>query len=183
MYSFMLVSADGYHADPDEGLDWHNVADKEFGQLARAQLHDAGTLLFGRATYESMAAFWPTPAGVAADPDVARAMNALPKIVVSRTLAEATWHGTEIISDQPELALADLKQQAGKDIVIQGSSTLTASLLHTGLIDELRIMVNPVILGIGRPLFEGAEKTDLKLQKTQQFGSGNVLLRYQPITS
>lgn len=181
MYSFMITSADGYHAGPGQALDWH-VVDEEFSQFALAQLHDAGTLVFGRVTYELMAAFWPTPAGEESDPDVAKAMNTTPKIVISRTLPQATWAGTQIISDHAEQELAKLKQQPGKDIVIQGSSTLTAGLLHTGLLDELRILVNPVILGQGRSLFAGAGKTGLKLLKAQQFNSGNVLLYYQPIT-
>jgi dihydrofolate reductase len=182
MFSFMMTSADGYHADLGEALDWHNV-DQEFSQFALAQLREAGTLVFGRVTYEGMAAFWPTPAGEESDPDVAKAMNTTPKIVISRTLARAAWAGTQVVSTHAEEELARLKQQRGKDIVIPGSSTLTASLLQTGLLDELRIMVNPVILGQGRSLFAGAGRTNLKLLKTQQFTSGNVLLCYQPITN
>jgi dihydrofolate reductase len=182
MFSFMMTSADGYHADPGEALGWHNV-DQEFSQFALAQLREAGTLVFGRVTYEGMAAFWPTPAAEQSDPDVAKAMNTTPKIVISRTLAQVTWAGTQVISTGIEEELAKLKQQPGKDIVIPGSSTLTASLLQTGLLDELRIMVNPVILGQGRSLFAGADLTSLKLLKTQQFTSGNVLLYYQPITN
>ena len=181
MFSFMITSADGYHADPSQGLGWQTI-DEEFSQFALAQLREAGTLVFGRVTYELMAAFWPTPAGEESDPDVAKAMNTTPKIVISRTLPQATWAGTRIISNHAEEELAKLKQQPGKDIVIPGSSTLTAGLLHTGLLDELRILVNPVILGQGRSLFAGAGKTSLKLLKTQQFTSGNVLLYYQPIT-
>ncbi len=85
-----------------------------------------------------MAAFWPTPAGEESDPEVAKAMSTIPKIVISRTLAQATWAGTRIISSHAEEELARLKQQPGKDIVIPGSSTLTAGLLQTGLFDELR---------------------------------------------
>jgi dihydrofolate reductase len=181
MYSFMITSADGYHVGPGQALDWH-VIDEEFSQFALAQLRDAGTLVFGRVTYELMATFWPTPAGEESDPDVAKAMNTTPKIVISRTLPQATWAGTQVISDHAEEGLAKLKQQPGKDIVIQGSSTLTAWLLHTGLLDELRILVNPVILGQGRSLFAGAGKTSLKLLKTQQFTSGSVLLYYQPVS-
>ena len=182
MFSFMMTSADGYYAGPGGALDWHNV-DLEFSQFALAQLREAGTLVFGRVTYEGMAAFWPTPAGEQSDPDVAKAMNTTPKIVISRTLAQAAWAGTQVISTSVEEELAKLKQQPGKDIVIQGSSTLTAGLLQTGLLDELRIMVNPVILGQGRSLFAGAGKTSLKLLKTQRFTSGNVLLYYQPIAN
>ena len=167
MFSFMMTSADGYHADPGQALDWHNV-DQEFSQFALAQLREAGTLVFGRVTYEGMAAFWPTPAGEESDPEVAKAMNTTPKIVISRTLPQATWAGTRIISNHAEEELAKLKQQPGKDIVIPGSSTLTAGLLQTGLLDELRIMVNPVILGQCRSLFAGAGRTSLKLLKTRQ---------------
>ena len=182
MFSFMMTSADGYHADLGQALDWHNV-DQEFSLFALAQLREAGTLVFGRVTYEGMAAFWPTPAGEESDPEVAKAMNTTPKIVISRTLPQATWASTRVISNHAEEELAKLKQQTGKDIVIPGSSTLTACLLQTGLLDELRIMVNPVILGQGRSLFAGAGRTSLKLLKTRQFTSGNVLLYYQPITN
>ena len=182
MFSFMIMSADGYHADPGRALGWQTI-DEEFSQFALAQLREAGTLLFGRVTYEGMAAFWPTPAGEESDPEVAKAMNTVPKIVISRTLAQATWAGTQVVSTDAEQELARLKQRPGKDIVIPGSSTLTAGLLQTGLLDELRIMVNPVILGQGRSLFAGAGKTSLKLLKTQRFTSGNVLLYYQPIAN
>jgi dihydrofolate reductase len=182
MFSFMMTSADGYHADPGQALDWHHV-DQEFSQFALAQLREAGTLVFGRVTYEGMAAFWPTPAGEKSDPEVAKAMNTTPKIVISQTLPQATWAGTQIISSHAEEELAKLKQQPGQDIVIPGSSTLTASLLPTGLLDELRIMVNPVVLGQGRSLFAGAGRTSLKLLKTRHFTSGNILLSYQPITN
>ena len=107
MLSFMIISADGYHADPGQALDWQAI-DEEFSQLALAQLRDAGTLVFGRVTYELMAAFWPTPAGRESDPDVANAMNTTPKIVISRTLAQAGWPGTQVISSHAEEELAKL---------------------------------------------------------------------------
>ena len=181
MLSFMIISADGYHADPGQALDWQAI-DEEFSQFALTQLGDCDTLVFGRVTYELMAAFWPAPAGQQSDPDVANAMNSTHKIVISRTLAQADWAGTQVISNHAEEELAKLKRQPGKDIVIAGSSTLTAGLLRTGLLDELRIMVNPIILGQGRSLFAGAEKTSLQLLKTRQFTSGNVLFHYRPIT-
>jgi dihydrofolate reductase len=78
--------------------------------------------VFGRVTYELMAAFWPTPAGQESDPDVAEEMNTTPKIVISRTLPQPTWAGTQVISDHAEEELAKLKQQPGKDIVIQGAT-------------------------------------------------------------
>jgi dihydrofolate reductase len=109
-------------------------------------------------------------------------MNSIPKIVISRTLTQASWANTQIVNDHAGEGLARLKRQPGKDIAIFGSSTLTAGLLPTGLVDELRIMVNPVVLGRGRSLFAGAPETGLKLLKTRQFASGNVLLHYRPVT-
>src|ERR1700752_2644243 len=117
MFSFMIPSADGYHAGPGQALDWQTI-DEEFSQFALAQLREAGTLVFGRVTYELMAAFWPTAAGEESDPDVAKAMNTPPKIVISRTLAQATWASTQIISNHAEEELASLKQQPGKHIVL-----------------------------------------------------------------
>ena len=115
IFSFMMTSADGYHADPGQALDWHNV-DQEFSQFALAQLREAGTLVFGRVTYEGMAAFWPTPAGEESDPEVAKAMNTTPKIVISQTLPQATWAGTQIINDHANEELARLKRQPGKEL-------------------------------------------------------------------
>jgi dihydrofolate reductase len=97
--------------------------------------------VFGRVTYEGMAAFWPTPAGEESDPEVAKAMNTTPKIVISRTLPQATWAGTRIISSHAEEELAKLKQQPGQDIVIPGSSTLTAGLLQTGLFTSGNVLL------------------------------------------
>ncbi len=81
MFSFMITSADGYHADPGQALDWQTI-DEEFSHFALTQLREAGTLVFGRVTYELMAAFWPTSAGEESDQDVAKAMNTIPKIVI-----------------------------------------------------------------------------------------------------
>ena len=86
MFSFMITSADGYHADPGQALDWQTI-DEEFSQFALTQLREAGTLVFGRVTYELMAAFWPTPAGQESDPDVAKAMNTTP-----RSSSRGRWH-------------------------------------------------------------------------------------------
>jgi dihydrofolate reductase len=108
-------------------------------------------------------------------------MNGLPKLVVSRTLREADWANTRIIDDEVAGELTKLKQQPGKDIAVFGSSDLTVSLLGLGLVDELRIMVAPVVLGAGRSLFRTApERIHLQLLSTRAFRSGNVLHTYRP---
>ena len=138
--------------------------------------------MFGRATYQGMAAYWPTPAAKEDDPRVAARMNSLAKVVVSRTLDEAERAGTRVV-DAPE-ELAALKQRPGKHIAVLGSSNLTVSLMQLGLVDELRIMVNPVVLGAGKSVFRAAgERISLKLLKSRAFNSGNLLLYYQPAAS
>ena len=177
---FMLVSLDGFFEGPNREIDWHNV-DEEFNEFAIDQLNSLDALLFGRVTYELMASYWPTPAAIRDDPIVAGKMNALPKIVFSKTLQKVEWSNTRLIKDHITDEITKLKQQPGKDMAIFGSSDLALSLTELGLMDEYRIMVNPVVLGSGKPLFKGIQdRLTLKLLKTRIFRSGNVLLYYEP---
>jgi dihydrofolate reductase len=115
---------------------------------------------------------------------IAAQMNGISKIVISRTLDKADWNNTRLIKDNVAEEITRLKQQLGKDLAIFGSANLTASLMQLGLVDEFRIMVNPIVLGKGTPLFQGvSQPIKLKLIKTRAFGSGNVLLYYQPATA
>jgi dihydrofolate reductase len=165
---------------PNQEFDWP-VVDDEFNRFAVEQLNEVDTLLFGRVTYQGMAAYWPTPAAKQDDPEIAARMNAISKIVVSRTLNKAEWANTRLIKDQLVEDLTKLKQQPGKDMAIFGSFNLTVGLLQMELVDELRFMLNPVVLGAGKSLFSTADKRiDLKLLKSRSFDSGNVLLYYQP---
>jgi dihydrofolate reductase len=128
-----------------------------------------------------MESYWPTPVATTDDPIIADKMNNFSKIVFSRTLEKAEWHNTRLVKENIAEEVAKLKQQAGKDLIIFGSSNLAASFINLGLLDEFRIMVNPVVLGNGKPLFEGIhDKLHLKLIKTKTFHSGNILLYYQP---
>jgi dihydrofolate reductase len=177
---FMLISIDGFFEGPDKDLNWHNV-DEEFNQFAIEQLDSVDTLLFGKVTYEMMASYWPTPVAKSNDPIVAEKMNTLDKIVFSKTLSSAAWQNTKLIKDNFVDEIIRLKQKPGKDLIIFGSSDLAVTFIENGLIDEYRIMVNPVALGGGKPLFKGLHnKLDLQLLKTKIFKSGNVLLYYKP---
>jgi dihydrofolate reductase len=177
---FMLTTLDGYFEGPMQDISWHHV-DAEFNQFAIRQLNHAGALLFGRVTYELMAGYWPTVAATTDDPIVATLMNTLPKIVFSRSLLRADWRNTRLIKDNFTEEILNLKEQAGKDLFIFGSSDLAVSLVQHGLIDEFRIMVNPLLLGGGKPLFAGLQgRLELRLLKTKIFKSGNVLLYYRP---
>lgn len=170
---FNLITLDGYFEGPGRDIEWHNV-DTEFNQFAIEQLQSAGMLMFGRVTYQLMESYWPAAKGKTAE-----FMNSLPKIVVSKTLDKAEWNNTRLIKDNVIEELRSVKNKPGKDIFLFGSSDLARELIAHNLIDEFRILINPVILGKGSTLFAGLEnKVSLKLINTRIFTSGNVLLIY-----
>lgn len=176
----MMVTLDGFFEGPNGEIDWHRV-DDEFNEYAVDLLGKVDTLLFGRVTYDLMAGYWPTPAAVKDDPIVAGRMNDLPKIVFSRTLNRVEWQNTKLIKDNIADEVLKLKNQSGRDMAIFGSSNLALTFIKHGLIDEFRIMVNPVVLGNGKTLFDGIDsKLNLKLVQTKIFGSGLVSLHYKP---
>ena len=177
----MMVSLDSFHEGKNGDISWHNADNDEFNQFAVQQTSEADILLFGRKTYELMVSYWPTEAAKRDDPIVARLMNNLPKIVVSKTLDKVTWENTRLVRENVAEIIAKLKEQPGKDIAILGSSELTVFLTQQGLVDEYRIMVNPVALGNGKSLFKGLEdKLNLKFTDSRIFRNGNVLLYYHP---
>jgi dihydrofolate reductase len=179
MILFNMMSVDGYFEGPNKELNWHNV-DNEFNDFAIEQLSSASLLIFGRLTYEMMAAYWTTPTALENDPIVAEKMNSISKIVFSKTLDNADWNNTRLLKGNLELECKQLKQQKGKNLFIFGSANLASTLSHLGLIDEYRIMINPVLLGKGNPLFRKTkEQLNLKLIRTRTFSSGNVLLFYE----
>lgn len=181
LVSFLMTTLDGYFEGEEPwAIDWHMV-DEEFNEFAIEQLDASDCLVFGRATYLGMAQYWPSEEAVKTDPEVASRMNSLPKIVVSRTLEEPepAWSNTRLLRDTKELA--PLKKDSGNQLLVLGSSVLTTSLMEDGLLDELRIIVNPLILGAGNSLSSGARRRiPLKLLDTRTFHNGNVLLTYEP---
>jgi dihydrofolate reductase len=177
---FNMVTLDGYFEGPNHDIDWHRT-DEEFNDFSIEQIKTADSILFGRVTYQLMESYWPTPDALANDPEVAGSMNSTPKYVFSRTLDQASWSNTTLIKGNAVEGVAKLKQQAGKIMLLCGSADLAADLTAHGLIDEYRLMVNPVVIGSGTPLFkEVKEQLNLKLLKSRAFGNGNVLLYYQP---
>ena len=177
---FMMVSVDGYYEGPNHDIDWHTV-DEDFSLFASDQLAAVDTLVFGRKTYELMTTYWPTAEAAANDAVIAGYMNSYPKLVVSRTLQQADWGNTRLIQTDVAAELTALKQQPGKDLIIMGSGDLAVALTELDLIDEYRLMIAPVALGAGKPLFTGLTRAaKLKLIKATTFRSGNVLLHYEP---
>jgi len=175
-----MVSLDGYVAGPNGELDWH-VVDKEFFGYAEDMLNSAGALLFGRVTYEMMAAYWTRPEVKINDPIIARKMNSLPKIVFSTTLEGTDWENTTLVKDNLKQKVLKLKEQPGKDLVILGSASIVSAFTQMGIIDEYRMIINPVILGDGKPEFgSGIGRRTLSLTDVKTLSSGVVILYYQP---
>jgi dihydrofolate reductase len=180
LFSFNMVTLDGFFAGPGGDISWHNT-DEEFNEYAIQQTGTLDVILFGRVTYQMMASYWPTQAAIKDDPIVAGQMNRLPKLVFSRTLDKAEWNNTRLIKDHIAEEISKLKQQPGKDMALFGSANLMSTLVQLDLIDEHRIIVNPVVLGNGIPLFQGIRSPmKLKLVNSRIFRSGNVLLNYTP---
>jgi dihydrofolate reductase len=198
------MSLDGYYTGPDDNVMVLEL-DPAFDAYNAERLHAADTLLLGRRSFEGFKSFWPS---VADDPDprwtpaereVSRLDNAIDKVVVSDSLtSEQTgpWqHNTRIVSRKDaHQQIAELKRQPGNDILVFGSRTLWNDLLAHGLVDELHLMVGPVVVGGGTPIFDGqpaiasAHRPDLPFDSRQSLrlvdirtweDSGNVLVRYE----
>jgi dihydrofolate reductase len=179
--AFNFVTLNGYYKGPKGDISWHRHGTEE-NEYAAEGLKSGSTLLFGRVTYEMMASYWPTPVAVKNDPIVAAGMNNADKIVFSRTLKKAEWNNTRLVKDDIVEEIKKMKQMPGKGMTLLGSGTILTQFAEQGLIDEYQIMVDPVVLGDGTPIFKGIKhKLDLKLTITRTFKSGVVLLCYQPI--
>src|SRR5512133_2007375 len=171
---FNLITLDGFFECPNADISWHNV-DEEFNTYAITQWNACSGLIFSQKTYQLMASYWPTPDGIRDDPVVAGKMNALPKFVFSRTLSQVDWNNTQLIKEDAPDSIRKLKQQARQDLaednlLILGSADLSASLARAGLIDEYRLIINPLVLGQGTPLFKASgEPLRLNLVSTLPF--------------
>ncbi len=175
-----MITLDGFFEDTTKGIAWHQI-NEEFLEYARELLNNADTLLFGRITYQMMAAYWSNAANE--DAVITHKMNHLNKIVFTKTLKRASWNNSQIARGSLPEEIVNLKKMPGKDIGILGSGTLVSELTRLGLIDEYRLAVNPVILGSGNPLFKGIpDKVSLKLFQIKTLGTGVVILYYKRVT-
>jgi dihydrofolate reductase len=178
------VSLDGFIAGPNEEMDWV-IVDEEMGKYEDDAVSAADTLLLGRVTYQSFAGSWPfvpdNPQVSEGEKAYARKVNALRKIVFSTTLPAAEWHNSLLLREvQPE-AITKLKQESAGNMLIYGSASIVQNLTNSGLIDEYQLLVHPVVLGSGKPLFKDIQdRWNLQLIQTKTFPSGVVGLYYQP---
>ena len=172
----LFISLDGVVEAPDK---WHfPYFNDEMGQAVSAQMAEADTMLLGRRTYEEFAAYWPAQGS---DVEGADFMNNIPKLVVSTTLKTAAWRNATLISGNVAQELRRLKQQPGKHISITGSGTLVRSLLRDNVLDELRLLVHPIVVGSGKRLFEDVSgRLALKLVDAKTFSTGVLYLSYAP---
>ena len=178
---FNSVTLDGYFTDANGDMSWAHKNDPEWNAFVSENAEGGGTLLFGRKTYEMMASFWPTPAAMGSMPEVAEGMNNLPKVVFSRTMDQASWKNTKLVKSGMVEEVKKMKNESGEDMVILGSGTIVSQLSEHRLIDEYQIIVNPIVLGKGRTMFEGMkEPLTLKRTKARNFENGNVLVCYEP---
>src|SRR5215210_9515473 len=173
----LFVSLDGVTESPEKWqLPYFN---DEMGEAIRAAMAATDAMLLGRVTYQEFASYWP---GVSSeDQPFADHMNNTPKYVVSTTLDRAEWNNSTLIKGNVAAEISRLKQQPGQDILIFGSGDLVNTLMQHDLIDEYRLMVFPVVVGGGKRLFgDGIDTKVLRLVETKTFGSGVVVLTYQP---
>ena len=175
-----IITLDGYfEGNKNWDLSFLEVVwGQELEKISIEQLKSADYLVFGRITYEGMAAYWKT-AEDSAEAEVARLMNKIPKLVFSRTLKSVDWNNSTLVNGDASAEIAKLKQQGDRNMYVFGSANLSETFINDNLFDEYRIGVSPVILGSGRPLFRnGISSRKLALVSSQQLSNDGVILTY-----
>jgi len=174
-----MMSLDGsFEGEKSWDVEWFfPFFGDEMQAFSLEQLRSAGMLLFGRVTYEGMAAHWKTAQGEAAE-----FMNKLPKTVISSTLDRADWANTSLVRGDAVAAARELKRQHSRDIFVFGSGKLCAALLEAALFDEVRLALIPLVLGRGATLFgRGLSRVGMRLLEARPLSNGCVILRYEPL--
>jgi dihydrofolate reductase len=172
----MMVSLDGYIESSNPEEYWHNW-NEEMSAYMMDFFKTVDTFIYGRKSYEDMIAYWPPLTD-----EFATVMNQTQKLVFSRTLDKVNWNSTLITKD-PVDEIQRMKQQDGKNLVLFAGADLAETFIKNNLIDEYRLIVNPIVLGGGKPLFKNINQPfSLKLNDTIIFNCGNVILIYEPIT-
>ena len=181
-----FISLDGVFESPgDDGSSFKHAGwtmpygNDEFMKFKAEELFSSGALLLGAVTYDGFAKAWPTMKGAG---EFGERMNSLPKYVVSTKLKEASWNNSTIISKNVAEEISKLKATEGQDILVFGSGVLVQTLIQNNLIDEIRLLVYPIILGSGKRFFQEEDIAKLQLLEARAFKTGVVLLRHRFIT-
>jgi dihydrofolate reductase len=177
-----FVTLDGFMSDPEDEMRWVlDIFDEEMGEEIKSQQSSVGTILLGRVTYDIMAPYWPSATAETEDPMIIEHMNNTPKVVFSRTLRRVDWNNSRLASEDIRQEVQGLKQQPGKDMAIVGSASIVQALAELGLIDEYRLLLHPVVLGKGKPLFKDSNgPLNLMLVASKPFKNGVLGLTYEP---
>ena len=184
--AFVHVTIDGFFAGPRGEIDWFKAIrrDPEYEAYTHGQSQDGSTLVFGRTTYEMMKSYWPTPEAIKTDPQMAKVVNQSPKLVFSRTLRKVeegpNWKNIELVREIDPAAIRKRKKEAENDFTILGSGSIFQQFANQGLLDEYILVVVPIVLGAGKPLFKDVQKTDLELLESRSFKNGLTVLTYRP---
>lgn len=177
----MFISLNGYYKGLQDDISWHRHGDEESSFASDSMEGRKSILVFGRRTYEQMAGWWPSPQALESMPQVAAGMNESSKLVFSHTLDRAEWVNTRLVKTDMLEEIRRLKEDPQVVMTILGSGSIVAQLADAGLIDTFQIMLDPVALGAGTPLFDGiSKKLDFRLTNSRVFQSGVVLLDYVP---
>jgi dihydrofolate reductase len=179
LYVSMVTSLDGFIEGPNHELDWFDNANPQFHEYCEEMIDSVGFALYGRRAYELMVQYWPNAERQAKSAQAlafAQRMNALPKLVLSRTLKEASWSNTRVVGDTEEIA--KLKREPGKPIVAWAGASMATALSAAGLVDEYRLVVHPIALGGGTPLF--TQRLQLRQVRSQSLDGRLSVLCYEP---
>jgi dihydrofolate reductase len=173
----MMVSADGYIEAPNDNITWH-VWDDEMSEYMMGFFDTVDTFIYGRKSFELMIEYWPSQTGEFAD-----IMNETPKLVFSRNLENVEWN-SKLIKENVADEIRQQKNQPGKNMVLFAGANIASTFIEHDFIDEYRLIVNPVVLGAGTPLFkEIKNQLKLKLLQAKPFQCGNTLLCYEPVSA
>ncbi len=177
VFAHISVSVDGYVADAAGGLGWWS-ADDEFDRYIDGMLESISGMVFGRVAFDALAQFWPT-----AGPEVSliqrHRMHELPKYVLSHAPLDTTWHNSHRLAGDPRWAIESVARDAAGDIAVFAGAGAIRAALSSGVLDELRLVVHPVLVGSGLPLFDGTHPAQsLRVRETTSFGSGAHVVRY-----
>ena len=182
-----FYTLDGMMSDPKDEMDWvSGTFNDGMGKYEDEVYDGADTLLLGRVTYKIFENYWPraaeNPATSPGDVKMSHKINAMTKVVFSRTLDGTSWQNSMLLKEIDPKEIAAMKQRPGKNMLVAGSANIVQQFADLGLVDEYHLLLHPVVLGVGKPLFKNAkQRHNLQLLGSRNFGNGVLLLTYQPI--